>query len=149
MSGAHKPLQATAAPPRSRATMKNSNIIIAGHARFRRLCLSWSFDKMRAFLVLMVFVFVIAGCASTPKQSARVDYSDGIDEQEAKVIAADYLRKHLTVSLGHTGPYDAGDVWVFRITGDVVPFEIPDISPVRVDKGTGAVTWEAKPPLKR
>jgi len=39
-------LQVTAATPRSKPLMKNSNIIIAGHARFRRMCLS-SLDHKR------------------------------------------------------------------------------------------------------
>ena len=38
--GANQTLQATAATLCSRTFMKNFNIIIAGHDRFRRLCLS-------------------------------------------------------------------------------------------------------------
>jgi hypothetical protein len=37
---ANQTLQATAAQPRGRSFMENVNIIIAGHDRFRRLCLS-------------------------------------------------------------------------------------------------------------
>jgi len=101
---------------------------------------------MRPFLISVCFA--LAGCAS-PKQTARVDYSDGVDKQEAAIIADDYLRQHLSASLGHTGPYDSGAAWSFRITGDVVPVELRDIPPVLVDKSTGVVTWEAKPPLKK
>ena len=98
---------------------------------------------------LIIVCIALVGCASQPKQVARVDFSDGVDKREASLIADDYLRKHLTASLGHTGPYDGGTAWTFRITGDVVPFELSDIPPVLVDKTTGAVIWEAKPPLKK
>ena len=79
----------------------------------------------------------------------RVEYSDGVDMQEASVIADDYLRQHLSASLGQIGPYDGGTAWVFRITGDVVPVELTNIPPVFVDKSSGIVTWDAKPPLKK
>jgi hypothetical protein len=99
--------------------------------------------------LLIIVCFGLAGCASPPKQTTHVDCSDGVDRQEASIIADDYLRQHLSASLGHTGPYDGGTAWSFRITGDVVPVELPDIPPVLVDKSTGVVTWEAKPPLKK
>lgn len=98
---------------------------------------------------LIILCFTLAGCASQPKQETRVDLSDGVDKQEAAVIADDYLRQHMTASFGHTGPYDGGTAWAFKITGDVVPFELSDIPPVQVDKTTGAVTWEAEPALKK
>ena len=102
---------------------------------------------MRTFPIFLCLLLV--GCALSPKQAARIDYSDGVDKQEASAIANDYLRQHLSASLGHTGPYDGGGAWVFKITGDVVPVELADIPPVLVDKSTGVVTWEAKPPLKK
>lgn len=107
----------------------------------------FSLTTMRTPLILLCFLLV--GCASQPKQMTRVDLSDGVDKQEASIIADDYLRQHLSASLGHTGPYDGGAAWIFKITGDVVPVELPDIPPVLVDKSTGVVTWEAKPPLKK
>ena len=102
---------------------------------------------MRTPLILLCFVLV--GCASQPKQMTRVDLSDGMDQQEASLIADDYLSQHMTASLGHTGPYDGGTAWTFKITGDVVPVELSDIPPVLVDKTAGAVSWDAKPPLKK
>ena len=98
---------------------------------------------------LIILCFTLVGCSSQPKQATRVDLSDGVDKQEASVIAADYLRQHMTFSNGHIGPYDGGTAWTFKITGDVVPIELSDVPPVLVDKRTGVVTWEAKPPLKR
>ncbi len=102
---------------------------------------------MRTFpLILCLF---LVGCTSSPKQVAHVEYSDGVDKKEASIIAADYLRHHMTASLGHIGPYDGGTAWIFKITGDVVPFELTNVPPVFVEKSTGVVTWEAKPPLKK
>jgi hypothetical protein len=103
--------------------------------------------NMRTLLIILCFTLV--GCTSQPKQVTRVDRSDGVDKHEASVIAADYLRQHMAASFGHIGPFDGGTLWTFKITGDVVPVELSDIPPLLVDKGTGAVTWEAKPPLKR
>ncbi len=100
---------------------------------------------MRTFLILLT----ITGCTSVPAPTALVDNSDGVDEREAKLLAREYLQKHMAASLGHAGPFDAGDTWMFRITGDAVPFELPDVPPVFVDKSTGSITWNAKPPLKR
>jgi hypothetical protein len=102
---------------------------------------------MRMLVILLGFDLI--GCASSPKLVKGVDYADGVDKQEASAIVEDYLQQHLSASLGHTGPYDGGAAWVFRITGDVVPVELPDIPPILVDKTTGAVTWDAKSPLKR
>lgn len=102
---------------------------------------------MRTLLITLCLVLV--GCASQPNRVTRVDLSDGVDKQEASWIADDYLRQHMTFSLGHTGPYEGDTAWVFKITGDAVPIELPDIPPVLVDKITGAVTWDAKPPLKK
>lgn len=98
---------------------------------------------------LIILCFALIGCVSPVKQPVRVDCSDGVDKQEASVIADDYLRQHLTASLGHTGPFDGGTAWIFKITGDVVPIELPDIPPVLVDKSTGQVTWSADTRLKK
>ena len=102
---------------------------------------------MRTFPIILCLVLV--GCASSPKHATRVEYSDGVDKQEASVIADDYLRQHLSASLGRSGPYDGGTAWIFKITGDAVPVELADIPPVLVDKSSGVVTWNAKPPLKK
>lgn len=102
---------------------------------------------MRTLLTSLCVVLV--GCASSPVHSVRVDYSDGVDKREASVIAAEYLQKHMTASFGHVGPYDSDTAWTFKITGDAVPFELTNVPPVLVDKSTGVVTWEAKPPLKK
>jgi hypothetical protein len=102
---------------------------------------------MRTLLIFLCLV--LAGCASSSVQPVRVDYSDGVDKREASVIADEYLHQHMTASFGHTGPYDSGTAWTFKITGDVVPFELTNVPPVLVDKSTGVVTWEAKPPLKK
>ena len=99
--------------------------------------------------IFSILCFSLVGCASSPRKPARVDYSDGVDKQEASIIAADYLHRHMTASLGHTGPYDGGDAWIFKITGDVVPFQLSNVPPVIVEKSTGFVTWEATPPLKQ
>ena len=102
---------------------------------------------MRVFVILLGFGLV--GCASSPKVTNSVNYADGINGQEASLIAADYLHQHLSASLGHTGPFDGGTAWVFKITGDVVPMELAGVPPVLVNKATGAVTWEANAPLKK
>jgi hypothetical protein len=102
---------------------------------------------MRKVLILLCFVLV--GCTSQPKQPVRVDLSDGVDKREAAVIADDFLGKYMAASFGHTGPYDGGKAWIFRITSDVVPEVLTNIPPVLVDKTTGGVTWDAQPPLKR
>ncbi|MEY2466567.1 MAG: hypothetical protein QOD03_1088 [Verrucomicrobiota bacterium] len=102
---------------------------------------------MRTFLIFLCLGLV--GCASSSVKSVRVDYSDGVNEREATIIADEYLQEHMSASFGHTGPYDSGAAWTFRITGDVVPFELTNVPPVIVAKSTGVVTWEAKPPLKK
>ena len=84
--------------------------------------------------VLTILCLNLVGCTSSPKQATRADYSDGVDKQEASIIAADYLHRHMTASFGHTGPYDGGAAWIFKITGDVVPFELTNVPPVLVEK---------------
>src|SRR5512136_1637211 len=102
---------------------------------------------MRALLTILCLA--VAGCATSSQQSPRVDRGDGIDKSEAASIADEYLQKHMSATLGHIGPYDGGSVWIFKITGDVVPVEFTNVPPVLVDKKSGDVTWDAKPPLKR
>ena len=98
---------------------------------------------------IVVLFCATLGCASTTATPVAVRYDDGVDKQEAKVIARDYLRVHMAASFNCAGPYDEGSMWRFAITGDVAPVELPSIPPLFVDKATGAVTWDARAPLKR
>lgn len=103
--------------------------------------------------------WILAGCSTLPSAEEyhaqlqsklrTVKYDDGIDQQESKTIADAYLDEHITASFGHIGPFDGGTNWVFKITGDIAPIELTNIPPVLVDKCTGAVTWDQKPPLKK
>jgi len=109
--------------------------------------------------VFLALSSVLTGCSTLPSAEeyrrelhARlraVVVEDGINEQESQIIADAYLDEHMSVSFSHVGPYDGGAIWIFKIAGDIAPIELPDIPPVRVDKTTGAVTWEAKAPLKK
>jgi hypothetical protein len=109
-------------------------------------------------LISFALVFALTGCSTLPTgdeyraqiqaKLSTVVYSDGINEKESQIIADAYLDKHMAASFGHIGPFDGGAAWVFKITGDVVPFELTNVPPVLVNKSTGVVTWEAKPPLK-
>src|SRR4051812_21537925 len=117
------------------------------NVHWRRVADAGRWTGMRMLVILLGFALV--GCASSPRSAKGVSYADGVDKQEASALVDEYLQQHLSASLGHTGPYDGGVAWVFRITGDVVPVELPDIPPVFIDKTTGAVTWDAKPPLKK
>jgi hypothetical protein len=113
---------------------------------------------MRMTLIFLLGCFVI-GCSTLPTEQQyreelqaklrTVVYEDGINQQESRIIADAYLAEHMAASLGHTGPYDAGDAWAFKITGDIAPVELTTVPPVLVDKRTGAVVWEAEPPLKK
>lgn len=103
-------------------------------------------------------LFVLSSCSTPTEADNRaylqaklrtVVYSDGINEQESKIIADAYLEDHMGVSFGHIGPYDGGASWIFKITGDMAPVELTNIPPVLINKSTGVVTWEAQPPLKR
>lgn len=80
---------------------------------------------------------------------STVVYADGINEQESKIIADAYLDEHMAATCGHIGPYDGGVMWIFKITGDIAPVELTNVPPVLVNKSTGIISWEAKPPLKK
>lgn len=94
-------------------------------------------------LVLMC----VAGCATPSPMVDSIVYEDGINQEEARNLASDYLRKHMEASFGSIGPYDGTNVWIFKITGDVVPVDLTNVPPVRVDKKTGSISWEAQAPL--
>ncbi len=112
-----------------------------------------------SFSSVVLGCWVLAGCSTLPsaeeyhaqlqRKLRSVKYEDGIDKREAKIIADAYLDEHMAASFGHIGPFDGGTDWFFKITGDIVPIELTNIPPVLVDKLTGAVTWEQKPPLKK
>ena len=108
------------------------------------------------FLVLSC---LLCGCSTLPtaeEQHAQLQarllpvvVEDGINEQEAKIIADAYLDEHMAASFGHVGPYDGGNAWIFKITGDIAPVVLTNVPPVLVNKSTGVVTWDEKPPWKR
>ena len=110
-------------------------------------------------LISSALILVMVGCSTTPTEADNraylqaklhtVVYSDGINEQESKIIADAYLEDHMAVSFGHIGPYDGGASWIFKITGDIAPVVLTNMPSVLIDKNTGVVTWEAQPPLKR
>src|SRR5688572_7357750 len=95
-------------------------------------------------LLFLALSCVLVGCSTLPTaEEYRRDLQarlravvseDGINEQESKIIAEAYLNEHMAASFGHIGPYDGGAAWTFRITGDVVPFELTNVPPVLVDK---------------
>jgi len=115
--------------------------------------------KRLLVFISITLIFVLTGCDTLPTREeyraglqaklATVNYSDGINEQEAKIIADAYLEDHMTASFGHIGPFDGGTSWIFKITGDVVPMVLTNEPPVLVNKQTGAVTWEDRSLLKK
>jgi hypothetical protein len=110
-------------------------------------------------LIPLAVMFVVSGCVTEQTEAdsrkylqaklRTVVYSDGINEQESKIIADAYLENHMGASFGHIGPYDGGASWIFKITGDIAPVELTNVPPVLINKSTGVVTWEAQPPLKQ
>jgi hypothetical protein len=91
----------------------------------------------------LIAVLALTSCASHPTRLA------GVSEQEASVIARDYIRQHSALSIGCVGPFDGGSTWFFTTAGDAdIPLGV-DVPPVYVDKSTGRVTWAAKPPVRK
>ena len=63
-----------------------------------------SINKKIFFLSSWVLIFFLAGCASTHnivKQYKLIQYADGVNEEEAKVIAQKYF-----LDLPYSGPYN-------------------------------------------
>ncbi len=95
---------------------------------------------MRALLI--VGSLYLVGCAHEPK-------SRGVSEQQATRIAGQYFREHSSLSVNLVGPFDTARAWMFTTAGDAdIPVGV-EIPPVLVDKATGQVTWDAKPPVKK
>lgn len=110
--------------------------------------------KQSLFLALSC---VLIGCSTLPTADEHrrdlqprlraLVIEDGINEQEANVIAENYFLRFSPIICGSVARVtDDGTSWVARTCFGLAA--MPTREPIRVDKSTGRVTWSDGPTIQ-
>jgi hypothetical protein len=105
-------------------------------------------------LFLLIGCLITGGCATpyTRDDHARelesrmreVVLEDGISEREANTIAESYFHRFGPGCGGVADVFDGGKFWIGQTAVGAVAIPTPE--PIRIDKQTGRVTWNAGDP---
>ena len=70
----------------------------------------------------------------------EIDLSDGVNQEEAKHIAANYHYLYVKASFGLIKPIEKKRNWEIGFAADVVPISI-NLQPILINKATGQTSW--------
>lgn len=107
--------------------------------------------------VFLALSCVLIGCSTLPTdeehhrdlqaQLRAVLIEDGINEQEANVMAENYFLRFSPMSCGNVERViDDGTFWIAKTSLGFA--QTPTRQPIRIGKGTGRVTWSDGPTIE-
>lgn len=112
-------------------------------------------------LVMVIAVLTLVACESSYMSHddrvkmaiGKIDYADGISEQEAGTIADAYLLLHgrykdraMFARIADSGGEWVGKVYAAKALASPVDADLP---PIRIDKKSGKIIWQFGPTVAR